>query len=89
MSITYFRPRDHFDFSKDTLDIGNPLSWKHSTFLKHFFKRVFAISEDRLEEFHLHHLSYFLTSHSEGTEEIFFKHVWELIEGQLKVLSGK
>ena len=32
MSITYFRPRDPFDFSKDTLDIGNPLSWDRSQF---------------------------------------------------------
>ncbi|RLJ69212.1 hypothetical protein [Pedobacter alluvionis] len=89
MIISYFKPRDRFDFSNDTLDIGNPLSWNRSTFLKHFFKRVFAISEDRLEEFYRHHLSYFLTSHLNGTEEIFFKHLWELIEGQLKVLTGK
>lgn len=32
MSITYFRQRDRFDFSKDTLDIGNPISWKPNTF---------------------------------------------------------
>ena len=45
MSISFFRPRDRFDFSKDTLDIGNPISWKRAHFKKHFFKRVFAIHD--------------------------------------------
>jgi hypothetical protein len=27
MSISYFKSRDRFDFSTDTLDIGNPISW--------------------------------------------------------------
>ncbi|RZM28285.1 MAG: hypothetical protein EOO88_09525 [Pedobacter sp.] len=89
MSITFFRPRDRFDFSKDTLDIGNPISWKREHFLKHLFKRVFAIDETRIEEFYQRHLTYYLENHSQGSEETFFKCLWELIEGQLKVLSGK
>lgn len=32
----FFKPRDRFDFSKDTLDIGNPLSWKRAHFLKEY-----------------------------------------------------
>lgn len=89
MSVTYFRARDRFDFAKSTLDLGNPISWDRSQFLKHFFKRVFAIPGDRVEEFYHRHLSYYLTNHSNGTEEIFFKYIWGLIERQLNVLLGK
>jgi len=89
MSITYFKPRDRFDFAKDTLDIGNPIQWDRSHFQKHFFKRVFAIPEDRIQEFYQRHLAYYLSRHTDGTEEIFFKYVWSLIERQLKVLLGK
>jgi hypothetical protein len=89
MSVTYFKPRDRFDFSKDTLDIGNPVQWNRSHFLKHFFKRVFAIPEDRIEEFYQRHLAYYLSHHPDGTEEVFFKHFWSLIERQLNVLLKK
>jgi len=89
MSVTYFKPRDRFDFSQATLDIGNPLQWDRSHFLKHFFKRVFAIREDRIDEFYQRHLAYYLSRHTDGTEEIFFKYFWSLIERQLKVLLGK
>lgn len=89
MSVTYFRPRDRFDFSKDTLDIGNPVQWNRSHFLKHFFKRVFTIPEDRIEEFYQRHLTYYLSHHPDGTEEVFFKYFWSLIERQLNVLLKK
>jgi hypothetical protein len=89
MSVTYFKPRDRFDFSKDTLDIGNPLTWDREQFLKHLFKRIFAISENRIEEFYQRHLAYYLTKHSDGSEEIFFRYLWGLIERQLKVLMGR
>ena len=89
MSVTYFKPRDRFDFSKDTLDIGNPVQWDRSQFLKHFFKRVFAIPGDRVEEFYQRHLAYYLLHHPDGTEEIFFKYFWSLIERQLNVLLNK
>jgi len=89
MSITYFKQRERFDFSNDTLDIGNPLTWKRAHFLKHFFKRVFAINEDRLEEFYRHHLTYYLVNHTDGNEETFFKYLWDIVERQLKVLTGK
>lgn len=85
----YFRPRDCFDLSKDTLDIGNPISWKRAHFKKHFFKRVFAINDILIDEFYRRHLAYYLARHPEGNEEIFFKYLWELIESQLKVLMGK
>ena len=89
MNNTYFKPRDRFDFAGDTLDIGNPLTWNRKHFLKHFFKRVFAIGEDRLEQFYRHHLAYYLANHNGVTEEPFFKYLWDLIERQLKVLTGK
>jgi len=89
MSVNYFRPRDLFDFSKDTLDIGNPVQWDRSQFLKHFFKRVFAIPTDRVERFYQRHLGYYLSHHADGTEEIFFKYFWSLIERQLNVLLNK
>jgi len=89
MSVTYFKPRDRFDFAQDTLDLGNPLSWDRAQFLKHFFKRVFAIPGARIEEFYQRHLNYYLTNHPDGTEEIFFKYFYSLIERQLKVLLGK
>jgi hypothetical protein len=71
MNIIYFRPRDRFDFSKDSLDIGNPLTWNRAHFLKHFFKRVFAISEERIEEFYQRHLAYYLETQPDGSEEVF------------------
>jgi hypothetical protein len=89
MSVTYFKSRDRFDFASDTLDLGNPLSWDKSQFLKHFFKRVFAIPADRIEEFYQHHLVFYLSHHSDGTDEIFFKYFWSLIERQLNVLLNK
>ncbi|MFF5383717.1 hypothetical protein [Pedobacter suwonensis] len=89
MSINYFRPRDCFDFAADTLDVGNPITWKRSHFLKHFFKRIFAIHETRLNEFYHHHLNYYLANNADVNEELFFKHLWEIIERQLKVLMGR
>lgn len=89
MSIAFFKPHVRFDFAMDTLNIGNPITWDRSQFLKHFFKRVFAIDDSRLEEFYQHHLAYYLTNHTNGTEEQFFKNFWVLIERQLKVLLGK
>ncbi|MDB5120093.1 MAG: hypothetical protein JWN56_1311 [Sphingobacteriales bacterium] len=89
MSVTYFKARDRFDFSKDTLDIGNPLQWDRSQFLRHLFKRIFAIPDDRIQDFYQRHLDYYLSHHSDGTEEIFFKYFWSLIERQLNVLLNK
>lgn len=89
MSVTYFRPRARFDFSKDTLDIGNPLNWDRSQYLKHFFKRVFAIPGNRVAEFYQRHLAHYLLHHDDGTEEIYFKYFWSLIERQLNVLLNK
>lgn len=89
MSIGFFKPRDRFDFSTDTLDIGNPISWSRKDFLKHLFKRIFAISEGRLEDFYQRHLNYYLEKYPNSSEEPFFRYLWELIERQLKVLMGK
>lgn len=85
----YFKPRDSFDFATDTLDIGNPLTWKRTHFLKHLFKRIFAIPEGKIEEFYHRHLTHYLTSHADSHEEIFFKYLWGVIERQLNVLLGK
>jgi hypothetical protein len=89
MFISYFRPRDRFDFSNDALDIGNPITWSRKNFLKHLFKRIFAISEERIEEFYQRHLNYYLAEYPDSEEEPFFRYLWELVERQLKVLSGK
>lgn len=89
MGISYFKPRDRFDFSNDTLDIGNPVTWSRKDFLKHLFKRIFSISEERIEEFYQRHLNYYLAEYPNSNEEPFFRYLWELIERQLKVLSGK
>ncbi|MFD2582666.1 hypothetical protein ACFSR6_09215 [Pedobacter vanadiisoli] len=89
MTINYFKLRDRFDFTKDTLDIGNPITWAQGHFLKHFFKRLFSIPETRLKEFYIYHLEYYLISDKNGNEEKFFKNLWELIERQLKVLTNK
>lgn len=89
MSIIYFKSRDRFDFSNDTLDIGNPISWSRKDFLKHLFKRIFAISEERIEEFYQRHLNYYFQQHPDGNEETFFRYLWDLIARQLKVLLLK
>jgi hypothetical protein len=36
MSIIYFKLRDRFDLSNNTLDIGNPITWNRLHF-KAFF----------------------------------------------------
>lgn len=89
MSINYFKPRDRFDFSKDTMDIGNPITWDRDHFLKHLFKRIFAMPESRLKEFYHYHLDYYLTNSNSSREEFFFRNLWEFIERQLKVLSAR
>jgi hypothetical protein len=89
MIINYFKLRDRLDFSKETLNIGNAITWKRSHFLKHLFKRIFAIHENRLNEFYHHHLDYYLAKNDRVNEELFFKHLWEIIERQLKVLMSR
>lgn len=89
MSINYFKPRDRFDFSKDTMDIGNPITWDRDHFLRHLFKRIFALPESRLKEFYHYHLDYYLANNSNSSEGFFFRNLWELIERQLKVLTGR
>jgi hypothetical protein len=89
MSTTYFKLRDRFDFSTDTLDIGNPISWSRKNFLRHLFIRIFAIREERIEEFYQRHLNYYLEQHTDGNEETFFRYLWNLIDRQLNVLLLK
>lgn len=89
MSINYFKPRDRFDFSKDTMDIGNPITWDRDHFLRHLFKRIFALPESRLKEFYNHHLAYYLRTSNDSNEELFFKNLFETIDRQLKVLNSR
>ena len=77
MSINYFKSRDRFDFSKDTMDIGNPVTWDRDHFLKHLFKKLFALPESQLKKFYHYHLNYYLANNSNGTEELFFRNLWE------------
>jgi len=89
MSISYFKPHDRFDFSENTLDIGNPITWSRLHFLKHFFKRIFAIPPMRFQEFYLHHLDFYLKNTGDSSEKSFFKNFFEIIDRQLKVLKKK
>jgi len=90
MSLEFFRLRDRFDFSKDTLDIGRPLIWNKDSFLKHFFLRVFAIGmHHRWSEFYHHHLEYYTDKNPDGKEELFFRNIWKLIETRLQTLEAK
>ncbi|WP_316753946.1 hypothetical protein [Pedobacter gandavensis] len=89
MSISYFKPRDRFDFNTDTLDIGNPISWSRKNFLRLLFIRIFAINEERIEEFYQRHLNYYLEQHPDGNEETFFRYLWDLVDRQLNVLLLK
>lgn len=89
MSLEFFSPRDRFNFSKDTLDIGNFLQWDKDSFLKHFFLRVFAISTNQWEAFYTHHLTYYLANHPDSQEKEFFKTIWLIIETRLTSLSLK
>ena len=73
MSIIYFKPRDRFDFSKGTMDIGNPITWDRDHFLRHLFKRIFATPESRLKEFYRHHLHYYLANNVRNSVKLFFK----------------
>lgn len=89
MGIVYFKTRGRFDFSKNSLDIGNPISWSKPNLLKFLFKKVFAIDSEKLKVFYQYHLDFFLESNPEESEEAFFKNLWDIIAGQLKVLQGK
>jgi len=89
MSIIYFKPRDRFDFSVNTLDIGNPISWSRSHFLKHLFKRIFTIPQTRFQEFYQHHLDYYLKTVDNSSKELFFKNLFDTVDRQLKVLNGR
>ncbi|MFF5383149.1 MULTISPECIES: hypothetical protein [Pedobacter] len=89
MSIIYFKPRDRFDFSLSTLDIGNPITWNQSHFLKHLFKRIFAIPPTRFEEFYRHHWDYYQKNVIDSTEKLFFKNLFEIVDRQLKVLNSR
>lgn len=89
MNIFFFNPRYRFDFSSNTLDIGNPITWKRSHFLKHLFKRIFAIPTERFEEFYSHHLAYFLNQQPSNSEELFFKNLFEIIDRQVNVLNSR
>ncbi|WP_286778678.1 MULTISPECIES: hypothetical protein [Sphingobacterium] len=89
MSISYFKLRDRFDFSRDSLDIGNPVTWSRKHFLKHLFKKILTIHEDLLEEFYRHHLTYYLETHPQGEEKNFFEYLWQTVESQLNVLKSK
>ncbi|MCX3264197.1 hypothetical protein [Pedobacter agri] len=89
MSIIYFKPLDRFDFSSTTLDIGNPITWSRSHFLKHLFKRIFALDSTRFKEFYNHHLHYYLENIDEGQEQTYFKSLFEIVDRQLKVLNGR
>lgn len=89
MSIIYFKPCDRFDFSANTLDIGNPITWSRSHFLKHVFKRIFALPSLRFQEFYQHHLYYYLKNTDNSNEELFFKNFFEIIDRQLRVLNGR
>lgn len=89
MSLEYFRPRDRFDFSKNTLDIGNYLQWSRKNFLKHFFLRIFAVDASRWGDFYQRHFKYYSQRNPEGSEECFFKKLWSLIETRLKTLVEK
>ena len=89
MSLEFFRQRDRFDFSKDTLDIGQPLFWDRKTFLRHFFLRILALSANRWEEFYQYHLNYYLEKHPNDNEENFFKVLWQLVETRLKSFMAK
>lgn len=89
MSIIYFKPRDRFDFSVNTLDIGNPITWSRSHFLKHLFKRIFAIQQVRFHEFYQHHLDYYLKTTDNSGEGVFFKNFYEIIDRQLRVLNSR
>jgi len=89
MSIIYFKPRDRFDFSANTSDIGNPITWSQSHFLKHLFKRIFAIPKARFQEFYQHHLNYYLKTVDNSIEELFFKNFFETVDRQLKVLNSR
>lgn len=87
--IIFFKPRHRFDFSPSTLDIGNPITWKKSHFLKHLFKRIFAVSTDRFEKFYNHHLAYFLSLQTSNSDELFFKNLFEIIDRQVNVLNSR
>lgn len=71
------------------MDIGNPITWSRSHFLKHLFKRIFALPSLRFQEFYQHHLDYYLKTVDNSTEEFFFKNFFDTVDRQLKVLNGR
>ena len=89
MSISYFKLLDRFDFSRESLDIENSVTWSRKHFLKHLFKKIVTIDENQLEEFYYHHLAYYIDNQLQRGEKIFFKYFWQTVESQLNVLKSK
>lgn len=89
MINNYFRPRNRFDFSDKSLDIGNPITWSRSHFLKHLFKKIFSLKKSRFLEFYQRHLNYYLTNFEHAYEEMFFKNLFHIVDRQLRVLKAK
>lgn len=89
MKTAYFKYRQRFDFSADTLDIGRPLFWSKLHEDNHLLYRLVKLDEDRFEAFYQYHLNYYFSKNPQGHEKDFFKHVQEIVSDRIEQLRIK
>ena len=89
MREQYFKHCEPFDFTTDTNDIGRPLFWNKKLEDNHFLFRLYKKEEKDFEEFYQYHVRFFLSKYADGTEQEFFRYVWEIIQDTIVQLRLK
>lgn len=88
MKVSYFRPRNLFDFSPHPYDVGNPIGAWHKYEDNHFLNKIYKTSIDEFGNYYLYHLTHALDNRI-CTEEYFFSKVWGIVEDRIKNLKAK
>lgn len=88
MKTNYFKPRKPFNFSPHPYDIGNPIGFWKKYEDNHFLKKVYDLEEIKFEEYYSYHLTHTLKN-AIGTEEDFFRHVWQIVRNRIRYFENK
>ena len=86
MASSYFKVRRRFDFSPHPFEIGIPLLHRQAYVDNYLFLKLYALDEADYGPFYAYHLHHFLTHHDQP-EEVFFEHIWELVEDRIHYLK--
>ncbi|MBB5441079.1 hypothetical protein HDC92_004784 [Pedobacter sp. AK017] len=89
MSIVFFSSRRKFDFSNDTLDIGNWWDWRREQLNRFLYLKIYQIGGSRFPDFYQYHLKYYQSSQPGAEEQVFHKYLWDLLTEDLSRLKLK